>query len=340
MEKSKRPDPSLLFETLNAYQRTEALKAALELDVFSHLAERPLSSAELAKSLEASERGVRILSDYLCIIGFLEKENGRYQLTPSSALFLVKSSPTYLGMAEKFMASKTIVSSFSELSSTVRTGRTSLPEDGTVSPDNPVWVDFAEAMGAMMSFPARGMVAVCGHEAETPLRVLDVAAGHGEFGFAFARKFPKSEVFALDWDAVLRFTKTKATQYGLEKQMRYIPGDAFQVELPKELDLILIPNFLHHFSKEDCIRFLKRIRSALKEGGEVMILEFIPNEDRISPAGSAAFALTMLATTRDGDAYTFEDYKRMLNEAGYPSAVFEKLEAGMEGLVRAKREEV
>lgn len=336
MKKAERIDPSLFFETMNAYQRTEALKAALDFDLFTALSEGPLGAEELASKISASVKGTRILSDYLCIIGFLEKANECYQLTPSSGVFLVRSSPAYVGGTRQFLASPTIVSGFSNLASAVKKGGTTLPDSGTVSPENPVWVDFAEGMGAMMQLAAKSLAEGCERSCSEPLRVLDIAAGHGEFGFAFASRFPKSTVFALDWAPVLDHTKKRASMRGITGQLQYLAGDAFEIALPNNLDIILIPNFLHHFSENDCIRFLSRLPETLAKNGEVLILEFIPNSDRISPPGSAAFALTMLASTEEGDAYTFEEYKRMLNTAGFTSVDFHKPEAGMEGLIRGR----
>ncbi|MCV6037658.1 hypothetical protein OFP00_31755, partial [Escherichia coli] len=82
------PSPALFFETVNAYQRTAALKAAIELDLFTAIGEQHETVHELAHRCNASERGLRILCDYLTIIGFLAKEGERYALTTDSAIFL------------------------------------------------------------------------------------------------------------------------------------------------------------------------------------------------------------------------------------------------------------
>jgi len=50
-----------------------------------------------------------------------------------------------------------------------------------------------------------------------------------------------------------------------------------------------------------------------------VILEFVPNEDRVSPPVPAQFSLTMLAGTPGGDAYTFAELQRMLRSTGYSS---------------------
>ena len=106
------PSPALIFDTINAYQRSAAIKAAIELDVFSHIAAGQTTATQLAQSCEASERGIRILCDYLTILGFLNKSDNAYQLTPDSAMFLDRQSPAYRGNAVDFMLAPTLGEAF------------------------------------------------------------------------------------------------------------------------------------------------------------------------------------------------------------------------------------
>ena len=112
---SAQPSPELFFDTLNAYQRTEALKAALELDIFTAIGEGAVTATDIAARVDASERGVRILCDYMTVIGFLTKESGRYGLTLDTAVFLNRHSPGYCGTAAKFLAAPTWLKDSSKL---------------------------------------------------------------------------------------------------------------------------------------------------------------------------------------------------------------------------------
>src|SRR5512132_3372592 len=100
---AQQPSPQLFFQTINAHQRTEALKAAIELDVFTAIGEGNSTAAEIAKRCEASEKGIRVLCDYLTIMEMLNKQDGRYTLTLDSSVFLDKRSPAYLGGAIEFL---------------------------------------------------------------------------------------------------------------------------------------------------------------------------------------------------------------------------------------------
>ena len=99
-----------------------------------------------------------------------------------------------------------------------------------------------------------------------------------------------------------------------------IPGSAFDVEFGREYDLVLIPNFLHHFDWNTCVGLLKRVKAALKPTGIVATSEFVPNADRVTPPMPAAFSLQMLVGTPAGDAYTFAELNGMFREAGFPQS--------------------
>ncbi|MGD9729698.1 MAG: methyltransferase, partial [Nitrospiraceae bacterium] len=82
-------------------------------------------------------------------------------------------------------------------------------------------------------------------------------------------------------------------------------------------DLVLLTNFLHHFSTAACETLLRKIHRSLTDSGRVITLEFVPNDDRVTPPAAAEFGLIMLATTPEGDAYTFKEYEQMFRTAGF-----------------------
>ena len=311
------PSPVLFFETVNAYQRSAAIKAAVDIGLFTAVAEGHDTAAAVGASTGAAERGVRILADYLTVVGFMTKRGDRYALTPDTALFLDRRSPAYLGGAVQFLLAEGITGGFKDLTSAVRKGGTTLPASGTLAPGHDVWVEFARAMMPMMVGPAQALAALVLDGSTRPMRVLDVSASHGAFGLAFAHANPAARVVGLDWPNVLEVAKHNARAAGVAERYETIAGSAFEVELGSEYDVVLLPNFLHHFDPPTCESLLRKLRTALADGGRVATLEFIPDEDRVHPPMAAAFAMTMLGTTPAGDAYTFADYERMFRNAGF-----------------------
>ena len=185
--------------------------------------------------------------------------------------------------------------------------------------------------------PAQGVAEVLKLDPARPSKVLDVAAGHGTWGICVAKKYPQAMVVALDWKSVLEIARENATRAGVAERFSTIAGNAFEVDLGNDYDVVLIPNFLHHFSREECVQFLRKVHNALRTGGRVAIVEFIPNDDRVTPPPAAAFALVMLATTPRGDAYTFAEFSSMLKEAGFQKAESHSLPASVNQLVLATK---
>jgi 2-polyprenyl-3-methyl-5-hydroxy-6-metoxy-1,4-benzoquinol methylase len=319
------PSPELFFDTISAYERTEALRAAIELDLFTQVAAGHKTAVQLATACQASPRGVRILADYLTIKGFLRKHDDQYELTPDSGVFLDRRSPAYLGGAVEFLLTPEIRQCFQQLTAAVRRGGTATSDEGTVSHDNPIWVAFARAMAPLMQLPARLLADLVGGDAGQPLRVLDVAAGHGLYGIAVAQRYPQARVTALDWPNVLAVAAENARRAGVADRHDLRPGSAFDVDWGGPYDVVLLTNFLHHFDASACEQLAARAYAALAPGGRALTLDFIPEPDRVTPPATAAFALTMLATTARGDAYTFAEYERFFARAGFQRSEFHAL---------------
>ena len=310
-------NPGLVFEMVQAHQRTAALNAAIELDVFRAVGEGPGDVASIARHCSASERGIRILCDFLTIHGVLLKEDGHYKHTPSSAAFLDPRSPACMASIAQFMSNPDLLKSYDHLTEVVRNGRTFLPGEGTVEPENPLWVLFAEKMAPMMAPMAGPLGAVVLQGRTGPMRVLDIAAGHGLFGIEIAKQNPQARVTGLDWAPVLRVALDNARKAGVQDRYDMLPGSAFDVDFGGPYDAVLLTNFLHHFDKPTCVSLLNKVHAALRPGGCAATLEFVPNEDRVSPPMPAAFSLTMLASTAAGDAYTLSELTAMYTDAGY-----------------------
>ena len=309
--------PAIIFDLLQAHQRTAALKAAIELNIFRAIGDGPGDAASIARQCSASERGVRILCDFLTIYGLLEKQDGCYKHSPTSAAFLDPRSPASLASIAQFLSNKAMLEPFDHLAEVVRSGRTTLPGDGSVEPENPVWVQFAETMAPMMAPMVGPLGAIVLEGSTEPMRVLDIAAGHGLFGIEIAKQNPQARVTGLDWAPVLRVALDNARKAGVQDRYDMLPGSAFEVDYGGPYDAVLLTNFLHHFDVPTCVGLLKKVHASLKPGGRAATLEFVPNEDRVSPPMPAAFAMTMLTTTAAGDAYTLSELTDMYRQAGF-----------------------
>ncbi len=307
------PSPAAIMDMMVAYQQTDALVAAIETGIFDALGAGATSAATIAERCRASQRGVRILCDYLVTRELLTKRDGAYGLSPEAAMFLVRSSPACMASAADFLSSAYLRKSSATLPAAVRAG--TAQENGALEPDSPRWVTFANAMVPMMALPA-SMVAAF-PEAAGARRILDIAAGHGEWSLAIARRNPEAHVVFQDWANVARVALARAKENGVEDRVSVLAGNAFEVDFGSGYDLVLLPNFLHHFDPPTCEALLRKVHAALRPGGHAIAVEFVPNDDRVSPPMAARFSLIMLASTPNGDAYTFAELEKMFHSAEY-----------------------
>jgi SAM-dependent methyltransferase len=314
---TNRPTPERIFGLMNAFQQTAALKSGIELDVFTAIGAGANTPALLAAKISASERGLRILCDYLTIMGLITKENGRYALTEESALFLDRRSPASLTAVTGFLGSTWHKKNIEALTDAVRKGGTAGVQGDNSKPQDEVWVAFARSM-APLTVPAANFIAeLIGASEGKPCSVLDIAAGHGNYGITIARKNPHAQIVAVDWPSVLAVAQENAQAAGVSGRYATRPGSAFETDLGSGYDLVLLTNIFHHFDMPTCETLMRRVYAALKPGGKAITLEFVPNEDRVTPPAAAAFSLNMLVGTDAGDAYTFSEYEKMFANAGF-----------------------
>ncbi len=311
------PDPAEIFDAINAHQRSAALRGAIELELFTAIAEGANTSGAIAARCDASERGVRILSDYLTVIGLLTKQDGHYGLPVNSAVFLDKNSPAYMGSAVGFMNSPDLLHAFENVADLVRRGTTLLGPGGTVESEYDGWVEFARSMAPLMAPASEFIGELAVKEGPGQPRILDIAAGHGLFGISAARRNPGARIVALDWEKVLAVARENAAAAGVIDRYEFLPGDAMTTDYGERFDAVLVTNFFHHFDRPTCESLMRKMHACLNDGGRVVTLEFIPNEDRVSPPISATFSMMMLGTTPSGDAYTFAEYDKMFQAAGF-----------------------
>src|SRR5256884_698451 len=173
--------PSVVFQAFVAYQKTEALRAAVDLDLFTAIGAGAATAKAIAARCAASERGVRILSDFLVVHRLLTKDGDRYGLTPAAAMFLDRSSPGCIAPAIHFLASPFVMRGFAQLTTAVRTGRSAVGDE-PLSPDHPMWVEFARSMAPLAGLMAELLANLLEASAAPPWKVLDAAAGPGLFG--------------------------------------------------------------------------------------------------------------------------------------------------------------
>lgn len=312
--------PDALFEALLAYRISAVLRAAIELDCFSAVAEGKRTAAKIASSRGGTERSMRILLDAVAgsLPAALRKSGGGYRLTPLSRRYLVRTSPDFVGPLMPLYGHKTMWDGFRRLPEAVRAG-TSVLDQNAHAADQEFWEDYARATARDAVPKAKKMLRLLGRR-RAPCEILDLACGSGVYGATLARGIPGSRVTFLDRPNVLAVTRK---QVGLPAT--FLEGDLFTTPFGGPYDIVIASHVFHHFDREECLALARKMADAIRPGGRLVVQEFVPDEKRSRRLLPLLFAVTMLVWTRAGDAYTFSDYRSWLSAAGLRRIAFHPL---------------
>ena len=297
----------------------QVLRASVRLGLWDAL-DRGIKTPEaLARELEVDVRGLRTLMDALVALGLVEMTDGRYMLTEHARRYLTPSSPDSIADFVHIAANPLIWQALFDLDAAVRAGGAVIDHHAE-EPNHPFWQEFARGSTAMARFSARLIVdhlKSWGAE-RASLKVLDVAAGSGMYGFTFLETFPQAHVTALDWPATLERTRENANRLGVADRVAWLPGDAFSVEFDGTWDVIIVSNFIHHFPPERAQELLKRLEPHLAAGGRLLLNDFFAlSENPAEDPGPYLFGIIMLVWSRGGRIYSLKEGQQMLEAAGF-----------------------
>src|ERR1700719_3519791 len=313
---TKSLSPAAIMEDLLGVWRSRALAAAVELDVFGHIAKGKRTVMEIAEAAGASPRGVARLLDALAAIGYLRKVRNRYGLHPVSAAFLVPGKKAYIGaMTESISLTW---DSWKNLTEAVRSGRPAdamnVPEQGKsfflklvtgLFPGN-----FAASVAGVLRLPEK--------ERRTIHKILDVAAGSGAWSLAFAQAIPHARVTSMDFPEMTPITRGFAEKLGVADRYEYLEGDLRQMDFGHDAyDLVILGHIVHSEGETHGKELLRKSYAALRPGGKLLIGEYVPNDSRSGPAMPMLFGLNMLLQTEVGAVFTLREYRDWLEAAGF-----------------------
>jgi 2-polyprenyl-3-methyl-5-hydroxy-6-metoxy-1,4-benzoquinol methylase len=308
-------DPTPIFQLMQGNQATAVLKTAIDLGIFKALVDGGTADA-VAGRIGCPARSTAIILDALAVFGLAARRDDCYELAPLARAFLIPGAPTYIGDVSNIFAGPMLWEGLARLTEAVRA-------DGTVmdshaeTPSNAFWETFARSSAALAG-PAAGALAARFAPIAAQkkgLRVLDVAAGSGLYGYALLG-LPGSDVTFLDWPNVLNETRAWGERLGADlKRAHYLPGSVFDAALGGPYDVIVASHLFHHFDPKTCQGLTRRLAGALAPGGRLAVHDFVTGPALENP-GATMFSLVMLVWTRSGKAYGYDDYAAWMTEAG------------------------
>ena len=303
-------------EMMSFAWRGLTLCAAVELDLFSHIAAGKTGAAQIAAAAGASEHGTRRLLDALCAMGYLKKTGKSYRLSPSAAEHLVRTRPLYMGDAA--MIGKMLLGPWSMLSEVVKSGRP-LQAGATAEQRGEFFARLVPAIFAPSFLSATAAVKRLPAAARSRInRILDIGAGAAAWSIPFAKALKRARVTVADYPVVTQVARQYAERWGVADRFDYLEGDFRELDFGTgRFDLAILGHIVHGEGADWGKRLLKRACAALGEGGMLLIGEFVPNDERSGPALALLFGLNMLINTPAGDVFTMREYREWLSEAGF-----------------------
>lgn len=297
------------------------LFAAVKLGVFSALEEGAKDFEAIASATGCSPRGIRMLLDCTAALGLLEKKRDLYGLNRFSRRYLVPSSEDYVGQV--FMYSDLLVKLWSTLPEAVRTGRPTLSEL-TEGERKRLQVEVVDALfqvqraNAWRLAEALEETGLFQKELDEPVKILDLAAGSAVWSIPLAVKFAAGQVTAVDFASVLDVAERYTRKYGVQSRYRFVDADIREMDFGSdEYDLVILGHICHSEGSEQTQRLMKKALRALQGNGKLLIIDYIPDEERKSELLPLLLAINALLGTEEGDTFTFSEYEQWLLNAGF-----------------------
>lgn len=314
------PSPAAIFQVGTAFWASKTLLSAVELQVFTHLAQKPGRLAELQQRLGLHPRSARDFLDALVALGFLRREDGVYSNTAETELFLDQRKPSYIGGILE-MANARLYPFWQGLTEGLKTGE----------PQNEVKHGGEKFFEVLYSDPLRlkqFLSAMTGVSRGANLAIardfpwatyrtfVDVGTAQGDLAAQVALAHPHLHGIGFDLPQAGPIFLDYARQLGLDARLRFASGDFFAEPLPKA-DVIMMGHILHDWDLQEKKHLVRAAYEALPTGGAFIAYDSIIDDDRRENAFGLLMSLNMLIETPGGFDYTGADCRGWMDEAGF-----------------------
>jgi ubiquinone/menaquinone biosynthesis C-methylase UbiE len=314
---SQELSPRPLMRIMGDFANSQILDASIEYDFFTLIHQGLQSADEVARAAGTDARATRIVLDSLPALGLVEKRQGKYFLTPTAEVFLVKDKPSYVGDFRHVALA--LWDGMAHLKESLKTGKPLSRMD--TNTELAVWEKLVLGIIVIAEPAAKALCDILKIGSERKgLKVLDVAGGSSIFGMMILSRDPSAEVTQLDWPNVNAVAKKANQARGLAGKIRFIDGEHHTAPIEtNHYDLVLASNFCRFESPKGNQELFAKAHSALKAGGIFVVNDFVPNEERTEPTFALRFSVYTLTHTPEGECWTLSQYSEWLKKAGFES---------------------
>ena len=321
-----------ILEIGSSFHKACILTAAAKLDIFSPLADNPMTASSLAARLGTELRATTIILNALTAMELLAKEDDCYSVPDSVAHLLTEQSPG--SVLPMLLHQHNCLNRWAQLSNIVQLGR---PDDTifTTQGNDASMAAFIGAMHVVSASMADEVVGRLGSLSFTHL--LDIGGASGTWTIALLRDNPKARATLFDLPPVIPMAEKRIADAGLSDRVALAAGDFYTDELPKGVDLAWFGAICHQNSRQQNRDLFSKAHKALVDGGSVVIRDVVVDGSHTSPPYGALFAVNMLVATEAGGTYTFDEYSEDLQQAGFTDVSLVHRDPGMNSLITATK---
>lgn len=322
--------PDELSNLIRGYTESRITLTAVELDLFTAVGDGS-SAEEVATTLNTDKRATESLMNALTAMELLIKEGDIFRNSSVAKKYLIEGAEFDSRTAT--MHSVDLWHKWSTLTDCVKMG-TSVARDADQKQDEANTKAFIAAMHKGAS--ARAMQIVSSMDLENVHHILDLGGGSGAYSMAFARKNDTVKCTVFDLPAVIPLTREYVKKEGLSDRIDFLEGDMISDALGSGYDLVWISSICHMFGPDENRDLLRRVYQSLNSGGQIVIQDFILNDEKTKPRAGAVFALNMLVNTKAGSSYSRREYSSWLEEAGFTQIDLKPMPGPIDQIVARK----
>jgi 2-hydroxy-4-(methylsulfanyl)butanoate S-methyltransferase len=320
------------------FMASKALFAALEFDLFTHIAQGADSNGALAVATGIAGNRLVTLLAALKSLGLISEAGGRLVNAPATARYLVAGAPGDFRDYVRFVNGEFGYESFRHLGAALR-GERVFPEKGTyeglVYEAGIGGERFSSAQHTGSLGPARLLAKRL--DLKDRHRLLDVGGGSGAYSIAFCAQNPQLSATILDFPETVDTSKRYAREAGLSDRIAHVGGNAIKVEWPKGHDVVLMSYVWSAVGEADIAVLAKRAADALPPGGLALIHDFVVDEARQGPPFAAWYLLGSVLDNPTAVCLTPAYVERVLCDAGFQIEGTEIMLPGITMLTRARK---
>jgi ubiquinone/menaquinone biosynthesis C-methylase UbiE len=293
------------------FMATQALVAALDLDLFGLLRDGPATSAALADRTTVRTDRLEMLLTALVALGLLTKDADSYANAPAATRYLDPESPEFFGEYVRLQVGRQVYPHALHIGDALRGAPVNLYTTVAADPEEAAKFSHSQHVGSLG--PANLLARKI--DLEAPQTLLDVAGGSGAFTIALCRKHQNLRATIVDFPSVIDVARHYVAEAGLQDRVGYLEGDALTTSWPAGQDVVLFSYLLSAVGKADIEALVRRAHASLKPGGRLIVHDFMVDDDLTGPASAALWMLVLISS--DPACLTAAYVSRLMTEAGF-----------------------